>query len=90
MKRIHLIIHGRVQGVFFRDYVRKEADKLGAVGFVRNLPDGTVEVIAEGAEDKLKKLSDACKRGSFLAKVEKVEEKTEAATNEFEEFEMRF
>ena len=57
MKRIHVIISGRVQGVFFRYNTNKVANKLGLKGFVRNLSDGCVEVVAEGSEDKLKELN---------------------------------
>ena len=53
MKRLHLVIKGEVQGVFFRDYVNKSA--IGLTGWARNNPDGTVEVIAEGDEKELKK-----------------------------------
>jgi acylphosphatase len=90
MKRIHLVVHGRVQGVFYREFVKKEAEKLGVVGFVRNLSNGSVEVVAEGKEDKLKELIKACRKGSFLSFVEKVDEKPENATGEFEDFDVRF
>ncbi len=49
-KRVHMIIKGRVQGVWFRESTRREAVSLGIKGWVRNLPDGTVEVLAEGGE----------------------------------------
>ena len=55
-KRLHLIIHGKVQGVLFRDNTRKEAQSLGLTGWVKNNPDGTVEAMIEGEEDKLKDL----------------------------------
>jgi|TARA_B100002003_G_scaffold195421_1_gene185246 acylphosphatase len=54
MKRLHLIISGRVQGVFFRHNTNKIANKLGLTGFVRNLGNRDVEVVAEGTEEKLK------------------------------------
>ena len=56
MKRIHLIISGDVQGVFFRHNTNKVGNRLGLKGFVRNLPDGKVEVVAEGDEKKLREL----------------------------------
>ena len=54
-KRTDLKIYGKVQGVFFRDTARIEAEKLGLTGFVRNTPDGTVEIVAEGEDKNLKK-----------------------------------
>ena len=48
MKTLHLVIRGRVQGVFFRDTMRREAQSLGVSGWVRNRPDGTVEAIVHG------------------------------------------
>jgi len=86
MKRIHLIVHGKVQGVFYRDFVRKAAEKLGVKGFVRNLRNGTVEVVAEGDGPQLKELAKECNRGSFLSFVEKIDAKEEKATGEFDEF----
>ncbi len=47
-KRTHVIVEGRVQGVFFRAYTREEAEKLGLTGWVRNRPEGTVEAVVEG------------------------------------------
>jgi len=90
MKRIHLIVHGKVQGVFYRDFVRKAAEKLGVKGFVRNLRNGTVEVVAEGEDDKLNTFIRECKRGSLLAFVKNAEIKEEPTTGEFEDFEIRY
>ena len=86
MKRIHLIIHGRVQGVFYRSYTRKKAIELGLKGYVKNLPNGTVEVIAEGSEDKLNELIEYCKNNPGYSDVDKVDIKEEKATNEFDNF----
>ncbi|MBI2574928.1 acylphosphatase, partial [Candidatus Woesearchaeota archaeon] len=80
----------KVQGVFYRDFVRKEADKFGISGFVRNLQDGTVEIVAEGEEDKLNIFIRECKRGSLLAFVKNAEIKYEQPTGEFEGFGIRF
>ncbi len=89
IKRVHLVISGKVHGVSFRDFVRKEAEKADVVGFVANLPSGAVEVVAEGEEATLKKFVIECKRGSFLSRVERVEERREQPTGEFEDFEAR-
>ena len=90
MKRIHLIAHGQVQGVFYRDNTQKKASELGLKGFVRNLPDGTVEVVAEGSEDKLNELISFCKNNPGSSNVDKVNIKEEKATNEFRDFEVRY
>lgn len=90
MKRVHLIVSGRVQGVFYRDFVRREAERLGVRGFVRNLRDGGVEVVAEGNDDKINEFIKFCKKGSFASFVKNVEVKEEKPTNEFEDFEIRF
>ena len=59
-KRLHLIIQGKVQGVFFRASTKEKARELGLRGFVRNRVDGTVEVVAEGHMAELQKLADWC------------------------------
>lgn len=74
MKRaFNAIIHGIVQGVAFRHYTRKEASGLNLVGFVRNLPNGTVEVLAEGEEEALGKLETWLDQGPPSARVESVD-----------------
>jgi len=89
MKRIHLIITGRVQGVWFRHNVNIVANKLGLTGFVRNLPDENVEVIAEGDENKLKELTEFCRIGPQGANVENVKIKYEEPKNEFKTFSIK-
>jgi acylphosphatase len=90
MKRLHLIISGEVQGVFFRDYVSKTANSLELTGWARNNSDGTVEVIAEGSEDSLKELLEKCRQGPAAARVDKVDVKWEKAAEEFKEFSIIF
>jgi len=58
MKQLHAYFVGQVQGVFFRDAAKKLADKLNIAGFVQNLPDGRVELSAQGDENNLKSLLD--------------------------------
>ncbi len=71
---LRAIVHGRVQGVFFRDFVRHRASSLGLTGFVRNLPDGaSVEVVAEGETEKLDQLLEYLKAGPATAHIENVE-----------------
>jgi len=77
MIRIHLSIHGLVQGVLFRSNTKRVADNLNISGFVRNLPDGSVEVVAEGDKDKLDEFLKFCKVGPDRANVEKIDHKEE-------------
>ncbi len=90
MKCIHLIISGRVQGVFFRHHTNIEANKLGLKGFVRNTPNGDVEVIAEGPEDKLNQLIAFCKKGPDSAEVTDVKIEYQEPKNEFNSFSVRY
>jgi len=61
--RVHILIGGIVQGVFFRSSIRRIAVEIGLFGWVRNLEDGRVEAILEGEEEKVKKIIDFCKKG---------------------------
>ncbi|NLG50798.1 MAG: acylphosphatase [Chloroflexi bacterium] len=89
-KRFRAIVRGRVQGVNFRNSTQYEARKLGVVGYVRNQWDGTVEVVAEGEADAIRKLISWLHAGPSLAHVSRVEIQWEAPRNEFAEFEVRF
>lgn len=89
MKRVHLFISGRVQGVFFRAHTRDLALRLGLTGFARNLPDGRVEVVAEGPEEKLQELVRFCHRGPPMAEVTGVDVRWEEPTSAFNGFAVR-
>lgn len=69
MKTIRIKISGQVQGVFFRKFIKDEADKLGLRGHVRNLETGEVEVIAEGEPEKVDALATICKKGPAHSQV---------------------
>jgi len=71
-KAVHLIISGRVQGVFFRMETQRTAEHLGVGGWVKNLPNGTVEAIFEGETDKVDQAVDWCKKGPPNASVSDV------------------
>ncbi len=73
MKRAHLIIEGKVQGVFFRASAKEQADRLNLAGWVRNLPEGSVEVQVEGKQDDLDDFLDWCRKGPPNALVTNVE-----------------
>ncbi|MFC1498501.1 acylphosphatase [Verrucomicrobiota bacterium] len=87
-KRGHFIISGMVQGVCYRMYTVDEARRLGITGWVRNLRDGTVEVVAEGEEEVLNKVLVWCRKGSSFARVTDVRAEYLSATGEFESFEI--
>jgi acylphosphatase len=88
--RVRLIIEGRVQGVWFRDSTRREALALGVTGWVKNRPDGTVEVLAEGLQDQVRNLVAWCHHGPSAAEVDKVKEKEEPWEGNFESFDIVF
>lgn len=86
-----VIVKGRVQGVYFRDFVQKQAQALGLNGFVRNLPDFTkVEIQAEGDKDKLELLLSKVKVGPPGAKVEKMKTIWSQSQDTFKVFEIRY
>ncbi len=68
-----LKIHGRVQGVFFRQSTREKARELGLSGWVKNMPDGTVEALATGPENVINELIAWCEQGPAYARVDKVD-----------------
>lgn len=88
--RAHVLIGGRVQGVFFRSETRHEANKLNVKGWVRNLQDGKVEAVFEGEEQAVKELVEFCKRGPPAARVTQLNVDWENYTGEFKSFEMRY
>lgn len=73
LRRVRLLVEGRVQGVGFRAFVAREARARGVAGFVRNLRDGRVEVLAQGAPDDVAGLCEACRRGPAGAHVVRVD-----------------
>ena len=88
MKCVHLIVSGRVQGVFFRANVRNKAVELGLRGYTKNLDNGNVEVVAQGDEDKLKKLINFIKKGPGIASVSGLEIKHKEPES-FKNFEIK-
>jgi acylphosphatase len=71
--RRRVIVHGRVQGVFFRDSARQRAQSRGVSGWVRNNPDGTLEAVFEGGSDDVDAMVRFCQQGPRGASVERVE-----------------
>lgn len=87
-KRGHFICHGCVQGVFFRASAQDEAEHLGLTGWVRNCPDGSVEIMAEGDTQAVDDFQAWCQHGPPYATVRNVEMDFSAATGEFEGFQL--
>jgi len=86
MLRVKLLISGSVQGVFFRQSAKLEAEKLGIVGWVKNRDDGNVEAMVEGEKAKIAEFIKWCKNGPPFAKVEKVEVEEQKGAEGFSEF----
>ena len=73
MKRARVVVSGVVQGVFFRTETRERAHSLGIAGWIRNVPDGTVEAAFEGDDERVDSMVEWCRRGPSGASVEQVE-----------------
>ncbi|MDX1420283.1 MAG: acylphosphatase [Rubricoccaceae bacterium] len=89
-ERLTAEIHGHVQGVGFRYFTRQAARRHGLVGWVRNDPEGTVTVQAEGARPRLDAFLDALREGPDAAEVEEVEARWELATGRFKSFSVEY
>jgi len=85
-KRIHLVVRGRVQGVYFRASAQREAKRLGLTGWIKNRDDGGVEIVAEGEEDQVKDLLVWAQHGPSTARVEEVDTRWRSYTGEYSEF----
>jgi acylphosphatase len=75
--RRHLVVHGHVQGVFFRDTCRRQAEARGVAGWIANRPDGAVEAVLEGKTDDVEALVEFCRQGPRGAEVRSVDETSE-------------
>jgi acylphosphatase len=76
-ERRRVVVHGRVQGVFFRDSTRDEAERRGVAGWVRNREDGAVEAVFEGEPEAVQGMVDFCREGPRRADVDQVEDSEE-------------
>ena len=86
LKQVQLIVRGRVQGVYFRASTQREARRLGLAGWVRNRPDGCVEIVAEGEEPSIRELYGWAQKGPGAARVERVDTRWRSYTGEFPDF----
>jgi acylphosphatase len=89
-KAIHAIVEGRVQGVYFRECTRQEAERLGLTGWVRNRRDGSVEALIVGESGKVAEMVVWLHRGSPISLVGKVTVTDYAENEEFSEFTIRY
>lgn len=90
VKRLSARVTGRVQGVGFRHFARTRAGQLALEGWVRNEPDGSVRLEAEGPADALESLLDAVREGPRTARVDEVAADWKAPTDEFDAFSVRY
>jgi acylphosphatase len=84
--RVRVFAGGRVQGVAYRFYAEKYAGRLGITGWVRNLPDGRVEVLAEGSAESVETFLERLREGPSLARVGTFDVRRETSTGEFRDF----
>lgn len=88
MQQVHLLITGKVQGVWYRVFVKDTAEKLGLTGWVRNTESGDVEAVIQGETGKINELLVACHEGPPLAKVTSINEEWQKAKDTFSEFQI--
>lgn len=88
--RAHIIVSGRVQGVYFRQETAKQAGKFGVSGWVRNLNDGRVEAVFEGEKDTVERIVNWIKKGPFFAKVSNLKVDWQEYSGEFNNFEIKY
>jgi acylphosphatase len=88
--KAHLIIRGRVQGVFYRAFARDIAGQLGLRGWVRNLPDGSVEALFEGYRDEIEKAIEHCSSGPPGARVDGIDVNWEEYKGDLKGFQIRY
>ena len=90
MKKNRVVIEGKVQGVFFRANMQRVARSLDLAGWVRNLPDGRVEAVLEGAENNMAAMLDWCRQGPPYAVVRQVEVTEEPYSGDYRDFSIRY
>jgi len=88
--RAHLLVRGKVQGVFFRANMKRKAEELGVSGWVRNVPDGSVEAVVEGEEKKVRQLADWASKGPSGAEVREIIVTWDKPRGEFQGFSIRY
>lgn len=92
MKQVRMVLTGKVQGVFFRDFAKQNANKLGIAGYAKNLKNGELEIVAKGEEKKVDEYVRLCKRGPIFAKVQdlQLEDQEIGDEDEYDYFDIRY
>jgi acylphosphatase len=88
--RVRVFVDGRVQGVAYRFFAEKYASRLAVTGWVRNLEDGRVEILAEGPAEPIATFLERLKEGPSLARVDRFDVRREPPTGEFRDFRIAF
>ena len=86
LQRVHVIISGKVQGIFYRSFVKENAEELKLTGYVKNAPSNKVEAVFEGQQEQVETMLQRCKKGPKLAVITNMEIKKEKPTKEWKEF----
>jgi len=86
IRKAVIVVHGIVQGVYYRYSTKNRADSLGLRGTVRNLPDGAVEVVTEGEEERINALIEWCGKGPRGARVDRVDVAWDKPSRAFTDF----
>jgi acylphosphatase len=90
MPQALLCITGRVQGVFYRDNAQEKAQALGLTGYIKNMPDNSVEALVQGEKEKIQAFAEWCKEGPSSAKVDQVEISWQEPQETFTNFEITY
>lgn len=85
-EEVHCLVSGKVQGVFYRDYVAKHARHLALTGYVKNTQNFMVEIVAQGYKENLEKFLEHVRKGPFLARVSRVDVEWRVSTEHLEKF----
>jgi acylphosphatase len=88
--RVHVLISGRVQGVWFRANTKDKAEQLGLKGWVRNTSDGNVEAVFEGEPEQINEMLEWCHQGPPMARVENVKVEKQKISDEFNVFSIKY
>ncbi|MDX1617300.1 MAG: acylphosphatase [Balneolaceae bacterium] len=90
MKRAHIFLEGRVQGVGFRHFTKTNAQKIGVGGWVKNLPDGRVEAVFEGAEEDVEQMVELVRQGPRSSRVADMDVEWTEPKGDFDGFRVRY
>jgi len=86
LKQLHMVVRGRVQGVYFRASAQRVARRLGVCGWARNRADGAIEIVAEGEEAAVRDLHGWAQKGPSAARVDKVDTRWRSYVGEYSDF----